>query len=156
MCNAATELIHEALGCEPSVVQACQVPAARCQKNTFVAVGFLYAGQMAGQHIQSFIPGDTFEFAFTTLTDPFLRVHQSLRMVDILPECPATQTGPELLRFANIVALDPHNSIVFDMQLERAASAAVEGGCGAYDFNITIRLTDIFIAHFSLLTIKLC
>jgi hypothetical protein len=72
-------------------------------------------------------------------------------MVDILPEGPATQTGPELFRFGNIVAFHPQKSVVLYVQLKGASPAAVKGGCGADDFNITIGLIDTFIAHVFLL-----
>jgi len=116
------------------------------------AVGFLNTGQLAGEGLQRFVPGDTFKFAFAAFANSFLGIHQSLRMMDVLPESPASQTGPELSRFLNIVALDPQNPIVLHMQLERAAPTTVKGGSGADDFYITIGLIDTFIAHCSPLT----
>jgi hypothetical protein len=72
-------------------------------------------------------------------------------MVDILPEGPASQTGSELLRFGNIVAFNPQNPIVPDMQPERTAPAAVESGRGSENFNFAIGLVHTFTTHFSLL-----
>jgi hypothetical protein len=68
-------------------------------------------------------------------------------MVDVLPEGPASQTGPELFRFGNIVAFHPQNSVVLYVKLEGASPAAVEGGSGADDLNVAIGLADYVIAH---------
>jgi hypothetical protein len=154
MGNASPKLIHQALGRESPVVKAGQIAAARCQKDTLVAVCFFYARQLVGHHPQCLVPGDALEFAFAAFTDPFLGIHQALGMVDILPEGPASQTGPELLRFRNIVAFNPQNSIVFDMQLERTSPTAIKGRSGADNCYIIIGLADYVVAHLSLLFIE--
>jgi hypothetical protein len=71
-------------------------------------------------------------------------------MVNVLPQGPASQAGPELLRFRNIVALDPQNSIILYMQSERASPTTVKSGGGADDCYIIIGLADHVIAHLSL------
>jgi hypothetical protein len=73
-----------------------------------------------------------------------------LRVVDILSEGPAPQTGSELLRFPGVISLDSQDTVVFYMETDGASSTAVEGRCGANDFNIALRQADICIAHFLL------
>jgi hypothetical protein len=68
-------------------------------------------------------------------------------MVNVLSEGPASQTGPELLRFRNIVALDAQDAIVFYVQLKRASPTTVKGRSGTDDFNIAIGLAVSFITH---------
>jgi len=68
--------------------------------------------------------------------------------MDILPECPAPQTGSELFGFGGVIALDSKDAVVFDMQAKRTSPPTVKGRCGAYDFYITIGMADTFIAHF--------
>jgi hypothetical protein len=76
-------------------------------------------------------------------------------VVDVLAEGPASQAGPELIRFSNIVAFDSQNPIVFYVQLKGASPPAIEGGSGADDLNIPVGLADILIVHFSLRLRKL-
>ena len=116
MGHTSAELIHQTLGGESPVVQAGQVASAGGQEYALVAVGFLYTCQLAGQHLQGFVPRDALKFAFAAFTDTFLGIHQALGMVDVLPEGPASQTGPELFGFGNIVAFHPQNSVVLYVQ----------------------------------------
>jgi len=138
MGHTTAKLIHQALGGEPAIVKAGQVSAAGGQKYALAAVGFLNTGQLTGEGLQCLIPGDALKFAFTAFTDTFLGIHQPLGVVDVLPEGPASQAGPELIRFRNVVAFDSQNSIVFDMQLEGASPATVKGRSGADDLNAII------------------
>jgi hypothetical protein len=71
-------------------------------------------------------------------------------MMDVLAEGPASQAGPELLRFRNIVTFNPQDTVVLHVQLERAAATTIKRACGADDFNIVFFLAGISIAHFFL------
>jgi hypothetical protein len=68
--------------------------------------------------------------------------------MNILAVCPAPQAGPELLvgiRYIiafnpydpYIIAFNPYDPVVFDMQFQRASSAAIKGGCRPHNFYIT-------------------
>jgi hypothetical protein len=78
-----------------------------------------------------------------------------LGVVDVLPEGPASQAGAQLFGLFGVIPLDSKNAVVFDVQANRASAAAVKSGRGADDFYIAIRLADTFIAHFSLMIIRL-
>jgi hypothetical protein len=74
-------------------------------------------------------------------------------MVNVLPECPATQTRPELFGFFGVVSLNPENAIVLDMQANRTSAATVKGGGGADDFYLIIYLVCVCSTHILLLVI---
>jgi hypothetical protein len=69
----------------------------------------------------------------------------------ILPERPAPQTGSKLFRFCGVIALDPKNTVVFDMQAKRTSTPTVKCRGRAHDFYIGICIADRLIAHFNLL-----
>ena len=50
--------------------------------------------------------------------------------MDHLAVGPAPEAGPELTGLGEIVALDPDDSVIFNMQSEGTSATAVEGGCG--------------------------
>jgi hypothetical protein len=78
-----------------------------------------------------------------------------LRVVDVLPEGPASQAGAQLFGLFGVIPLDSEDAVIFDVQANRASAAAVKSGRGANDFYIAICLADTFFAHFSLLIIRL-
>jgi hypothetical protein len=60
-------------------------------------------------------------------------------MVDILPVCPAPQTGPELLAgVGDIIAFNAQYLVVLDMQFDGATPPAIESRCCAEDFDTII------------------
>jgi len=78
-----------------------------------------------------------------------------LRVVDVLPEGPASQAGAQLFGLSGVIPLDSEDAVVFDVQANGASAAAVKSGRGADDFYTAIRLAATFIVHFSLLIIRL-
>jgi hypothetical protein len=82
-------LVQQSLGSEAAIVQTGEVSATGGQKYTLIAVGLFDTVQLTGQGIVSLIPGYALKFTFTTFSDPFLRVHESGRVMNILSECAA-------------------------------------------------------------------
>jgi hypothetical protein len=70
-----------------------------------------------------------------------------LRVVDVLPEGPASQAGAQLFGLGNIVAFNPQDPVVLYVQLKGASAAAVKGGRGANDFDTVLTRAAVGLGH---------
>jgi hypothetical protein len=72
---------------------------------------------------------------------------QAVRMMCKTPVGPASQAGPELLRFFGIVALNTGYRAVLDMKSQWTSATAIEGGrCSDY-LRLSFRLVFLFGTH---------
>jgi hypothetical protein len=84
--------------------------------------------------VESFIPGNTFEFSFAPFPDPLEGVEDAIRRINPLPQGPAPLAGPKLRLFA-IVSLDPGYYSILYVNPQKAGSAAMAGAHGGdYQF----------------------
>jgi hypothetical protein len=144
MGDIPAELSQQPGGGQTAVVQAGNVTAMRHQQDAAVSIGFFDVFEPAGKRVQGLIPGYAFKFAVTLWAHSFLGNHQPVRVMDVLPVRPASETGSKLLIWiSDVIALHPDNPVVFHMQFDGTSAPAVEGRCCPDDFYIT---------HFFLLT----